>query len=126
MTFRLQQEYVFFYLDTLEVVRAYPSIKEAHQQHITFQINQLRNILNFNVSRGALVTETQEGLFEHLAVQIWTTMDLWLIQQAIRDEVPPDEQQYKAAIWLLLYPYFTRMGQLEYQQMLEQPYDFYF
>lgn len=126
LTFRLQQEYVFFYLDTLEVVRAYPSIKVVHQQHITFQINQLKTILDFNAARGALIAELKEGLFEQLAVQLWTTMDFWLMQQTVREEITPSEQQYKTAIWLLLYSYFTPMGKLEYQQMLEKPYDFYF
>ncbi|MEZ4931347.1 MAG: TetR/AcrR family transcriptional regulator [Saprospiraceae bacterium] len=40
-TYQLQQLYVFFYLDTLEIVRAYPSVKTAHQQHIDSQISQL-------------------------------------------------------------------------------------
>ena len=125
-TVQLQQEYIFFYLDTLEIVRAYPSIGEAHQMHIDSQLNQLKVILDFNVSRGALIKEPRTGVFDQLALQIWMTMDLWLTQQSIRSNDGLQAQDYRVAIWNLLIPYFTNMGQLEYEQMLQMPYDFYF
>ena len=46
--FQLQKQYLFFYLDTLEALRAYPSIKEKHQQHIAWQIQQVEWMFNFN------------------------------------------------------------------------------
>lgn len=125
-TFQLQKEYIFFYLDTLEIVRAYPSVGKAHQQHINSQINQLKVILDFNASRGALVKEPMEGIYDQLALQIWMTMDFWLTQQAVRTDQTLDEQRYKNAVWNLLIPLFTDMGRREYEQMLQMPYDFYF
>ena len=125
-TFHLQQQYVFFYLDTLEIIRAYPEIGGVHQQHINYQIAQLKNMLDFNVARGALVAEPVTGHFEKLAQQIWMTADYWLNQQIVRGEVEHLEKTYLAAIWTLLIPYFTTMGQQEYEQMLRQPYDFFF
>ena len=44
--FECQKHYLFFYLDTLEVLRAYPSIKEKHQQHIAWQIQQIEWMFN--------------------------------------------------------------------------------
>jgi AcrR family transcriptional regulator len=125
-TFQLQQQYIFFYLDTLEIVRAYPSISEAHQQHISSQISQLKFILDFNVSRGALVAESMEGVYEKMALQIWMTMDFWRTQHLVRTNKASDEQDYRMAVWNLLIPSFTDMGKREYEQMLQMPYDFYF
>ncbi|MCG8328510.1 MAG: TetR/AcrR family transcriptional regulator [Chitinophagales bacterium] len=125
-TYHLQQEYVFFYLDTLEIVRAYPAVGAAHQQHIRFQIEQLQFMLDFNEKRGALLPATFEGVFQKLAKQIWMTMSFWRSQQAVRYEEEPSEESYKDAVWNLLIPHFTEMGKREYTQMLEQPYDFYF
>ena len=125
-TFQLQQEYIFFYLDTLEIVRAYPLVGEAHLKHIDSQVNQLKVILDFNASRGAFVKEPMDGVFDQLALQIWMTMDLWLTQQAIRTDQNLDAQIYKNAVWNLLIPYFTDMGRREYEQMLQMPYDFLF
>lgn len=125
-TFRLQQEYIFFYLDTLEIIRAYPQIGVIHQEHITFQVGQLKTMLDFNMARGALIPELQPDIFNRLAQQIWMTADYWLNQQLVRGETQHLEKNYLDAIWTLLIPYFTKMGQQEYEQMLEQPYDFFF
>lgn len=125
-TYQLQQLYVFFYLDTLEIVRAYPSVKTAHQQHIASQISQLKTILDFNAARGALVAEPMEGVFDQLASQIWMTMDFWLAQQSVKSDDNAEEKDYQRAVWNLLIPYFTDMGKREYEQMLQMPYDFFF
>ncbi|MEO1260414.1 MAG: TetR/AcrR family transcriptional regulator [Bacteroidota bacterium] len=123
-TFQLQQEYIFFYLDTLEIVRAYPAVGKAHQLHIRSQVSQLKVMLDFNASRGALIGESVSNGFAQLAEQIWMTMDFWLIQQSVRTGEKPKVQQYRNAVWNLLMPYFTKMGTREYEQMLQMPYDF--
>ena len=51
--FQLQQTYIFFYLDTLEVVRAFPEIHKLHRKHIEWQVQQVISMFQFNVSRGA-------------------------------------------------------------------------
>lgn len=125
-SFHLQQEYIFFYLDTLEIARAYPAVAAAHRQHIEPQIRQLRSMLDFNVSRGSLVAEPLPGTFDQLSEQLWMTMDFWRYQRAVQAEDNQDETAYRQAVWALLIPYFTATGKLEYQQMLASPYDFYF
>lgn len=125
-TFQLQQAYIFFYLDTLEIMRAYPSIGETHQQRIDSQIVQLKVIIDFNVSRGALIEEPMDGVYVQLAEQLWMTLDLWLTQHSIRTSKTAGVQSYRSAVWNLFIPYFTDMGKLEYGQMLQMPYDFYF
>lgn len=126
LTFRLQQQYIFFYLDTLEIIRAYPKIGLIHQEHLTFQVGQLKTMLDFNMARGALVNEPRPDIFSQLAIQIWMTADYWHNQQLVRGATDQSEEAYLKSIWALLIPYFTKMGQQEYEQMLQQPYDFYF
>ncbi|MEM6699220.1 MAG: TetR/AcrR family transcriptional regulator [Bacteroidota bacterium] len=124
-TFELQQAFVFFYLDTLEILRAYPAIGQTHRQRIQAQIFQLKSIIEFNVSRGALKTELREGVFEKLASQLWMTIDFWREQQAVRTTENLDVEEFKSAIWNLFIPHFTNMGKQEYEQMLQHPYDFF-
>jgi len=126
LSFHLQNNYVFFYLDTWEIERAYPSIAEIHRQYINWQIEQLKSMLNFNSSRGALVPEPSDGLFEQLAIQIWMTTDLWKVQQKLRGKGVEEEGEYRTAVWSLLMPYFTKVGMLEYEQMMEGPFDISF
>ena len=125
-SFQLQLKYPFFYLDTLEVIRAYPSIAELHRQRVKTQVQQLYTILEFNVARAALSSPTIDGQYEQLAKHIWMIMDLYMAQQKIQSDELPDAKVYRMAIWSLLQPHFTRLGALEYQQMLASPYDFYF
>lgn len=125
-TFALQQAYIFFYLDTLEITRAYPEIGATHRERIRSQIAQLYSMLDFNAARGAMVPEPIEGLYQQLAQQLWMTMDQWLYQQSVLERKTDDEKAYRQAVWNLFIPCFTPMGAREYQQMLEQPYDFYF
>ena len=125
-TFLLQAKYVFYYLDALEITRAYPEIAVVHRQHIEWQINQLKSMLDFNVSRGAMVPEPLENIYKKLSVQIWMTVDMWPVQQVVRGELAGEEQVYREAVWALLFPYFTKVGRQEYEQMLEGPYDLYF
>jgi AcrR family transcriptional regulator len=125
-TFQLQQAFIFFYFDTLEIVRAYPSVGQTHQRYIASQIEQLKVIIDFNVSRGALVEEPLPEVYDQLAAQMWMTMDFWFTQQSVKTGEKCEEKMYKRAVWNLLIPYFTDMGKLEYNQMLQMPYDFFF
>ena len=124
-TFHLQKTFIFFYLDTLEIIRAYPSIGSLHQKHIPFQIGQLKSMLEFNAARGALIKNPQ-STYEHLASQIWRTTDYWFNQQLVQGEKELSEVTYLSTIWALLIPFFSKMGRLEYKQMLHKPYDFFF
>ena len=124
-SFDLQQVYIFFYLDTLEVIRAYESIAEVHRSHLDWQVKQLRNMLDFNASRGALIEEPMEGIFDRLSDQLWMTIDLWMTQEYIRGQRDPQLKEYREAVWSLMIPFFTEMGKREFIQMWQLPYDFY-
>lgn len=117
-TFHLQQEYLFFYLDTLEVIRAFPDIKEAHQQHISWQIQQIAIMLQFNIARGAFFNfDTEGGERWGLAKQYWAMGDTWLYRQSISSAPIDDFADFRNSLWILLKPYFTNMGLREYEQL---------
>lgn len=119
--FALQQRYIFYYLDALEISRAYPEIAAVRRQHLDWQITQLQYMLDFNVSRGAMIAEPLEGIYHKLAVQIWMNSELWPMQRTVRGMPVEELENYRMTLWALCYPYFTGVGQLEYQQMLNAP-----
>lgn len=125
-TFQLQEAYLFFYLDTLEVSRAYPQVAITHQEQIKAQIQQLEHILQFNVARGAMVLPESPINYAGLAQQLWMSMDLWRYQNRLLNEEPEKEETFVKALWNLLIPYFSDMGRQEYRQMLHDPYHFFF
>jgi AcrR family transcriptional regulator len=116
-TFALQQKYLFFYLDTLEVMRAFPDIQQAHRQHIVWQVQQVTTMLSFNVARGAFVSPPTEGYLRHLAQQYWMASDLWLYRQKIVGLRIDEYELYRETLWHLLMPNFTIMGHQEFRQL---------
>lgn len=114
--FVLQEKYIFFYLDTLEVIRAYPDIAIKYAQQVQWQQAQYLLMLQFNIARGSLITLNTNQ----------TQNIIWLLQHSIDmykyncklQNVAASPQHFLQVIWTLLAPYFTPMGSNEYQQLL--------
>lgn len=112
-TYQLQWSYIFFYADTLEVLRANPEIQKKHAIHIQWQLAQLKIMLNFNCARNALKTLTSHEQ-EQLAWQLRSFIDLWLYAKKIECDSKPSLRSFLSAIWHVLNPYFTETGLQEF------------
>lgn len=117
-SYALQSEFIFFYQDTLEIMRTYPQIADMHRQHISYQVQQLVLMLDFNVARGALLDSCIGDSRKKLANNLWAHMDFWRTMQAVRGFDEHETDAYQASVWSLLMPHFTTMGLQEYRQML--------
>jgi len=115
--FRLQQQYLFFYLDTLEVVRAFPEIAKEHQQLLRYQRQQIQFMIEFNASRGSFIQPLYPHQFAELAHIFCLTMDNWLGYQVVNGSLRPDEGDYCRDLWTILRGLFTDMGMPEYRQL---------
>lgn len=115
--FHCQQQYLFFYLDTLEALRAYPSIKEKHQQHITWQIQQIEWMFNFNVDRNTFQQPSREGQYKQLAWLFWMTMDNWMYARQINSLDHLSENDFTGDIWSLMMPYLTKEAHQELKML---------
>lgn len=115
--FELQQEYRFFYLDTLELMRAFPDIQQAHNQHIQWQVQQMEAAIAFNQARGAFMPPQWPHQFSELARQFWMTADLWLYRQTVQQASTTDYAPFRERLWALFRPLFTNMGQREFEQL---------
>ncbi len=107
LIFKCQKRYLFFYLDTLEVLRAYPSIKEKHQQHIDFQIQQIEWMFNFNVDRNSFLIPRNPGQYHRLAWLFWMTMDNWMCARQIKGLDHLNEDEFISDLWAVISPYLT-------------------
>ena len=117
--FLLQKQYNFFYLDTLEILRAHPAIKEKHQQHIQWQVQQIEWMLEFNIFRDSLQQQLQDGQHKKLARLLWTTMDNWMYAHKISGGDHLNEEDFLQDLWSLILPYFTKEGHKEYKLLYE-------
>lgn len=114
--FRQQCTYIFFYVDTLEILRAYPEILQKHSLHIQWQLAQLKMMLSFNCSRGSLMALPDPEL-DHLAWQLRSLIDMWLYLKKVEGKNETGLPFFLSDIWGILSPFFTDMGRREYEQL---------
>lgn len=124
-SFEMQRQYSFFFTDTLEVMRSYPSIRRQHREHIGWQRIQIRLFVEFNVARGALQEPKDPDSFQRLAERLILILDTWLSYEVMQGALLKDikSEEFKEAMWAILIPYFTTMGRAEYDQMKSLPFD---
>lgn len=115
--FQLQQQYRFFYLDTLEVLRAFPEIAEKHRQLLNFQRQQIQFMIEFNFSRGSFTKPQYDGQFPDIAQSCCMMMDTWMSYQFIQGKNEPDENTFHKDLWFILRILFTDMGNVEFRQL---------
>lgn len=113
------EEFRFFYLDTLEIMRAYPAIKETHQQQIKVEIKSILNLIQYVQSKDYLKPEAFEGQYEYLANQIWMTLQFWLLNREIKGEKGSGIEEGLIAIANLFYPHCTSYGHEKYEELKE-------
>lgn len=115
--FALQQEYLFFYLDTLEIMRAYEDIRREYRQMLDWQAQLMETMIRFNVARGAFQSEPAEGFFSCLSAQFWMSADLWLYRQMICRQSAENYFGFRETLWALFLPICTDMGKKEFVQI---------
>ena len=113
--FQLQKKYLFFYLDTLEVLRTYPAIKEKHQEHIAWQLQQIEWMFEFNTFRGSFKEPAQDGQYKKSSWLFWSTVDNWMYARLISGLDHLKEEDFLRDVWNLLIPYFTEEGLQEFE-----------
>ena len=114
--YEFQQRFKFFYLDLLEIERAYPAIAERHQKHIEGQINGLAKSFTHNASLGNLVTYESPTIYQHLGQQFWLNTVFWSMQIAVRGRTSNVEEMTQAA-WLLVLPHTTEKGRIDFEHI---------
>ncbi|MFN4945602.1 MAG: TetR/AcrR family transcriptional regulator [Chryseotalea sp.] len=116
-TFHLQQEYIFFYQDMLEIMRGFPTIKNKHQQQIEWQIKQIQMMIDFNIARGVFHPPVFADLVLRTAQQYWAASEFWCYQQSVVGLPITEIKQFRESVWSVLKPMFTHVGQVEFNQL---------
>ncbi len=115
-----QLKFRFFYLDTLEILRECPEIKEAHQMQVESEIGIIKNLIYFALGKGYLIQEPIEGHYEALAQNTWMVLYFWLTQQAVRGKTEFAVEAGIQAQATLFWPYLTEKGITYYQTKFER------
>lgn len=113
-SYELQNKYIFFYLDGLEIVRAYTDIAKEHSQHVQWQQTLLSVMLQFNISRGSLVPLSESAITQ-LSTNLRLQIDTWRYANKVAGLQTDSVSVFLQAIWRSIIPYFTQMGISEYE-----------
>lgn len=113
--YKFQNKFRFFYLDLLEIERAFIPIAEKHYVHITNQINRLFLVLKSNENRQVLKSYQSDAVYKNLGQQIWMTSVYWMSQSMVRG-LSDHVDDLRNAIWHQIYPHMTAEGREEFSK----------
>ena len=111
--FFLLNRYSFYFLDLLEIERAYPKMHAKRVDYVEKMIAQIYEWLLLNVEKGVLKPEKGENHYQHIAESIWMIITFWLTQRQVRGKEEIGEGHFKEFIWNQLFPLFTDSGWME-------------
>ncbi len=114
----VQQRFLFFYLDLLEIERSYDSIAEQHYDHIKQQISAIKSGLDFNVDDGFLKKDGDNSTYFWLAQQLWFSAVFWPQQIRVRG-IGDHPENMRKLLWYQIKPFLTVKGYALLESILE-------
>jgi len=116
--YALLNQYAFYFLDLLELERAYPILHIKRKKYIERMVQQIGNWIHQHAERGTFKPEFQANQYNSLAHTIWMIITFWLTQQKVRGIKNGNEGAFKEAVWNQLLPIFTTIGLMEYEAII--------
>lgn len=118
--YHFQSKYRFFYLDILEICRAYPAIAQEFKNHFANSFQHIQNTFTYCVNMGLFNQETIPDTYYHLAQTIWQQGVFWQTRQVVLEKDINDAEDFIRGILGLCYPYLTEKGLQELQAAEQQ------
>ncbi len=116
--FFLLNRYSFYFLDLLEMERAYPKMHSKRLIYIEEMISQILEWLRLNAEKGILKHELLDNQYQHTAESIWMIITFWLTQRQVRGKTDIGEGHFKKFIWNQLIPILTEGGWMEFEAVI--------
>ncbi|TMM56712.1 TetR/AcrR family transcriptional regulator [Maribacter algarum] len=116
--FFLLNQYSFYFLDLLEMERAYPKMHSKRLEYMEKMIAQIHAWLLLNMEKDILKPEKGEHHYLHTAESIWMIITFWLTQRQVRGKTEIGEGHFKEFIWNQLIPLLTEAGWIEFEAVI--------
>lgn len=115
-TYELQEEYLFLYLDQLELIRSSEEMQNAFAEYFQNQQDQLEILVTLYRARGVLKDTT----YRNIALRIRRSIDNWRRQQLMEGKKENFYMVFRSYIWLELEHYLTNTGLAEFRALDQQ------
>lgn len=123
--FFVLNQYSFYFLDLLEMERAYPKMHTKRVTYLEKMIVKIEEWLRLNSEKCILKPEQLDRQFLHTAESIWMSITFWLTQRQVRGKTEIGEGHFKEFIWNQLVPLLTEAGWMEFEAVLLPQLKFY-
>lgn len=116
--YQLINLYSFYFMDVLEMERAYPKIHQKRKDYIAKMISTIGEWLTLSASKGLLQNQLFENQYKDTALTIWMIITFWLTQQKVRGQISKSEGDFKTVIWNQIIPLLSESGYMEYEALI--------
>jgi len=82
--YHLLKNYSFYFIDLLELKRAYPKLYHRQKQHIEQITQQIENWFLANIPRGLIQPAIRPRHYTIIAHTIWMIITFWMTQPIVR------------------------------------------
>jgi AcrR family transcriptional regulator len=113
----MAQHYRFIYLDSVHIIRKYPSIAVLQQAYFENSIRYVKAVIDLSVGIGNLKPERLAGQYQRLAHTVWMLMNFWLEQLTLRGLEKLEVEEVRQRIWDLVWPLLTEKGVHHFQKL---------
>jgi AcrR family transcriptional regulator len=113
----MAQNYRFIYLDSVHIIRKYPSIAVLQQTYFENSIQYVKAVIDLSVGMGNLKPEQTPGHYQRIAHTVWMLMNFWLEQLTLRGLEILDVEELRLSIWDLVLPHLTERGVHHFQKL---------
>jgi AcrR family transcriptional regulator len=103
-------KYRFFFLDTVDILRAHPKIGILYRRQVEDNIRYIRALLDYSVEKGNITAEPFKGCYDRLSESVWAAVQFWLLKETIRGHKKFDPEEARISMWTLVRPYLTKKG----------------
>ncbi len=123
--YHLLSNYSFYFIDLLELKRAYPKLYKKQDIYIQQIIQQIEYWFLANIERGMIQSPIRAGHYKIIAYTVWMIITFWMTQPIDRGLPEERERIFKEVVWSQILPYLTELGRLEFDLMIERLLDSY-
>ena len=119
--FFILNQYSFYFLDLLEMKRAYPKIHTKRLAYLEKMILQIEEWIRLNSDKDIIKPEKSDKQYFRTAESIWLIITFWLTQRQVRDKKHHElneSYEFKKFIWNHLIPLLTKSGWMEFEALI--------
>lgn len=119
--FFILNQYSFYFLDLLEMKRAYPKIHKKRLAYLEKMILQIEEWLRFSSKNDIIKPEKSDKQYFRTAESIWLIITFWLTQRQVRNKKHHElneSYEFKKFIWNHLIPLLTKSSWMEFEALI--------